>query len=134
VTERQSVVAASAGGGAGGAESAVVAASGGGGVVPASTGGGGPASGGGGGAHTPFVHALPSHDVPHAPQFAESVARFASHPSAAIASQFAKPDLHSIPHATPLHVETAFAPVGHGAQLAPHVLGLRSDAHALPQP
>jgi hypothetical protein len=79
------------------------------------------------------VHARPSHDVPHAPQSAESVSRFASHPSDATPLQFAKPDLHAIPHATPLHVAIAFAAVAHGAQLAPHELGLTSDAHAVPQ-
>src|ERR1700691_6237767 len=105
---RQSAGAASTGG-------EVVPASGGE-VVPASGGGGGPASGGGGGpasggggAHTPLVHARPSHDVPHAPQSAESVSRFASHPSDATPLQFAKPDLHAIPQATPLHVAIALA-------------------------
>jgi hypothetical protein len=41
--------------------------------------------------------------------------------------------LHWIPQAAPLQVATAFASVGHGEQLAPHVEGLTSLAQTPPQ-
>ena len=44
-------------------------------------------------AHTPFVHAPPRQDLPHAPQFAPSLAKVTSHPFAKFLSQSPLPVL-----------------------------------------
>jgi hypothetical protein len=42
--------------------------------------------------HCAFEHVPPLHDVPHAPQWAALVARFVSHPSAALPLQSPQPE------------------------------------------
>jgi hypothetical protein len=65
------------------------------------------------GTQTPLVHVFvpftPEQIVPHAPQFAWLVLRFASQPSAALPSQFPKPALHvRMPHVPDEQVAVAF--------------------------
>lgn len=65
------------------------------------------------GTQTPPVHVVVpfafEQTLPQLPQFAELVLRFASHPSAALPSQFPKPALHvKIPQLPDEHVAVAF--------------------------
>ncbi len=74
--------------------------------------------------HTVATHAAeafappPGHARPHTPQFSASLARLASHPSTAVALQFAKPALHAARSHTP--AVQAPTPLG-GMHARPHV-------------
>ena len=65
-----------------------------------------------------------------APQCAGSLARSASQPLAAFASQLPKPALHVKPHTPATQVAVAPAGAGHTVHAAPHAVGSVSATHA----
>jgi hypothetical protein len=72
---------------------------------------------------TPATQARPAHDLPHIPQLSGSIARTASQPFAAFASQLPKPAVQAKPHASAAHVAVAFGSAGQAVQAAPHAVG-----------
>jgi hypothetical protein len=85
--------------------------------------------------HVPFTQVWPEgHALPHDPQCALDVRRDASHPSEKVPLQSAKELLHNvIVQAVPEHPAVATFGAEHGEHALPHVLGLVSDAHVVPQ-
>jgi hypothetical protein len=77
----------------------------------------------------PCLQVPPPHDVPQAPQFSGSLARFASQPSAGSRLQSACPAVQVKPHAPATHVGAPFGGAGHGVQEVPHVAGSVEDTH-----
>jgi hypothetical protein len=69
------------------------------------------------------------HDFPHCPQFRGSLAKVASQPLAAFASQLPKPALHVNPQASAVHVAAALAGTGQTVQAAPHAVGSVGAVH-----
>jgi hypothetical protein len=83
--------------------------------------------------HAPAWHVDPAgHLFPQTPQFAASVARTASHPSAAFKLQSAVPALHWKVHALFVQSGVAFGGVGHTVHAGPHAAGSVATVQPVP--
>jgi hypothetical protein len=85
--------------------------------------------------HDPPLHVAPTaHVRPHIPQLLVSLLRSASHPSAAMLLQLAKPELQLNPQVLPEHVRDALLRAGHETPQPPQLFTFELTVVSQPLP